>query len=45
LVGAGGFLYVESARAVEALPVGFERWRSDRAGAVCFELLRRNSSG
>jgi 16S rRNA (guanine(966)-N(2))-methyltransferase RsmD len=45
LVAEGGFLYVESARPVEALPVGLARWRSDRAGAVCFELLRRNSNG
>jgi 16S rRNA (guanine(966)-N(2))-methyltransferase RsmD len=45
LLGTGSFLYIESARAVDALPAGFERWRSDRAGAVCFELLRRNSSG
>ena len=43
LVRPGGFLYVESPVALGDLPAGFELWRHDRAGAVHFHLLRRNS--
>jgi 16S rRNA (guanine(966)-N(2))-methyltransferase RsmD len=41
LARAGGFLYVESRAPVVSLAPGFERWRSGRAGAVHFGLLRR----
>jgi len=45
LVAADGFLYVEAARPLVGVPEGTELWRHDRAGAVRFHLLRRNSSG
>ena len=45
LVAAGGFLYIESRRAIGEPPHGFASWRQDRAGAVSYQLLRRNSSG
>jgi 16S rRNA (guanine(966)-N(2))-methyltransferase RsmD len=40
LVGEGGFVYVESAAPLEPLPAGLLPWRSARAGAVSFQLLR-----
>jgi 16S rRNA (guanine966-N2)-methyltransferase len=44
LVKPDGLLYVEAGEPL-AHPTGnFELWRQDRAGAVCFHLLRRNSS-
>lgn len=43
LVHVGGYLYVEAAHPLDRIPDGFERWRSDRAGAVHAHLLRRNS--
>jgi 16S rRNA (guanine(966)-N(2))-methyltransferase RsmD len=43
LVGPGGFVYVESPRALESMPEGFTVWRQDRAGAVHYHLLRRDS--
>ena len=45
LVADGGFLYVESPTAITEAPRGFALWRQDRAGAVSYQLLRRNSSG
>jgi len=39
----GGYLYLESPTALDGAPPGFELWRQDRAGAVHFHLLRRNS--
>ena len=45
LVAAGGFIYLEAARRHEHCPDGFTLWRHDRAGAVWFHLLRRNSNG
>ncbi|HEY6512825.1 MAG TPA: RsmD family RNA methyltransferase [Burkholderiaceae bacterium] len=45
LVAGNGFIYVEAARPLERCPDGFAQWRHDRAGAVCFHLLRRNSTG
>ena len=45
LVAADGFIYVEAARRHERCPDGFTLWRHDRAGAVWFHLLRRNSNG
>jgi 16S rRNA (guanine(966)-N(2))-methyltransferase RsmD len=44
LVADGGFLYVESPSALMEPPRGFALWRQDRAGAVSYQLLRRNSS-
>jgi 16S rRNA (guanine(966)-N(2))-methyltransferase RsmD len=44
LVADDGFLYVESPNAVSEPPRGFGLWRQDRAGAVSYQLLRRNSS-
>lgn len=43
LVRPGGYLYIESPVALGDPPAGFELWRRDRAGAVHFHLLRRNS--
>ncbi len=43
LVRPGGYLYLESPTALDGPPPGFELWRADRAGAVHFHLLRRNS--
>lgn len=43
LVVDGGYLYVEAPEALAAPPAGFELWRSARAGAVHFHVLRRNS--
>ena len=43
LVRPGGYLYLESPTALDDAPPGFELWRQDRAGAVHFHLLRRNS--
>jgi 16S rRNA (guanine(966)-N(2))-methyltransferase RsmD len=45
LVAANGFIYLEAARRHEHCPAGFTLWRHDRAGAVWFHLLRRNSNG
>jgi len=45
LVADSGFIYVEAARPLEHCPDGFTLWRHDRAGAVCFHLLRRKSNG
>ena len=36
----GGYAYVESPAPVDAASLGFEAWRSARAGAVHFALLR-----
>jgi len=44
LVAPDGYVYVESARPLAVAPAGFTLWRHDRAGAVSFHLLRRNSS-
>ncbi|MBL8288384.1 MAG: 16S rRNA (guanine(966)-N(2))-methyltransferase RsmD [Rubrivivax sp.] len=41
LVADGGFVYVESAAPLQALPAGLAPWRSLRAGAVHAQLLRR----
>lgn len=43
LVVDAGYLYVEAPEALANAPAGFELWRSGRAGAVHFHLLRRNS--
>ena len=45
LVATNGFIYVESARPLGRCPDGFALWRQERAGAVCFHLLRRKSNG
>lgn len=45
LVADNGFIYVETARRLERCPDGFKQWRHDRAGAVCFHLLRRDGTG
>ena len=45
LVAANGFIYAEAARPLAGCPDGFTLWRHDRAGAVCFHLLRRNITG
>jgi 16S rRNA (guanine966-N2)-methyltransferase len=45
LVAVNGFIYVEAARSFDRCPDGFTLWRHDRAGAVRFHLLRRNSTG
>lgn len=42
LVGAGGFVYVESGEPLQAWPGALEPWRSSRAGQVHFQLLRRS---
>jgi 16S rRNA (guanine(966)-N(2))-methyltransferase RsmD len=41
LLAEGGFLYLESDRALEVLPPGLQAWRGARAGAVSFQLFRR----
>lgn len=43
LVRVGGYLYVEAPAPLTAAPDGFELWRHDRAGAVHYHVLRRNS--
>nr|WP_217283914.1 16S rRNA (guanine(966)-N(2))-methyltransferase RsmD [Aquabacterium terrae] len=43
LVAPPGWLYVESGAPLSDAPPGFETWRSGRAGAVFFQLLRRSS--
>lgn len=43
LVAADGALYVESAQPLTQAPEGFALWRQSQAGAVCFQVLRRNS--
>jgi len=43
LVADGGFIYLEAAEPLEAIPQGFELWRQGRAGLVHFHLLRRSS--
>jgi 16S rRNA (guanine966-N2)-methyltransferase len=43
LVVNDGYIYVESAHPLTNGPNGFVQWRHDRASAVCFHLLRRNS--
>jgi 16S rRNA (guanine(966)-N(2))-methyltransferase RsmD len=45
LVAGNGFIYVEAPQPLKRYPDGFTLWRHDRAGAVSFHLLRRNSSG
>jgi 16S rRNA G966 N2-methylase RsmD len=45
LVAVSGYIYVEAGRPLERCPDGFTLWRRDRAGAVWFHLLRRNSNG
>jgi len=45
LVAGDGFIYVEADKPLSAAAPGFALWRHDRAGAVWFHLLRRNSSG
>jgi 16S rRNA (guanine(966)-N(2))-methyltransferase RsmD len=45
LVADGGFVYVESSRALPAAPEGFGVHRHARAGAVHFHLLRRAADG
>jgi 16S rRNA (guanine(966)-N(2))-methyltransferase RsmD len=45
LVAPDGFIYVEAAQPLTRCARGFSLWRHDRAGAVCYHLLRRNSSG
>jgi 16S rRNA (guanine966-N2)-methyltransferase len=45
LVVEGGFVYVESAKALneaEDVPAGWQIWRQSRAGMVHFQLLRRS---
>jgi 16S rRNA (guanine966-N2)-methyltransferase len=43
LVAPGGALYIEAASPWTAVPDGFALWRQGRAGAVFFQVLRRNS--
>ena len=43
LVAPGGWLYVEAGEPLGDPPGGTELWRSSRAGAVHYALLRRNS--
>lgn len=43
LVVGDGAVYVESARPLVQVADGFTLWRQGRAGAVCFQVLRRNS--
>jgi len=45
LVADDGLIYVEAPTSLIRCPPGFALWRQDRAGAVCFHLLRRKSSG
>lgn len=45
LVARDGVIYVEAAQPLTRIAQGFSLWRHDRAGAVCYHLLRRNSSG
>jgi 16S rRNA G966 N2-methylase RsmD len=42
LVAPAGFIYLEAGAPLEALPPGFEPWRSLRAGVVHAQLLRRS---
>lgn len=43
LLAEGGLLYLEAPRAI-APPAGFTPWRQGRAGAVHFQLLRREDN-
>jgi 16S rRNA (guanine(966)-N(2))-methyltransferase RsmD len=43
LLAEGGLLYVESPREIAA-PAGFTPWRQGRAGAVHYQLLRREDN-
>jgi 16S rRNA (guanine(966)-N(2))-methyltransferase RsmD len=43
LVGPAGLIYLEAPQALESVPDAFTLWRQDRAGAVHYHLLRRNS--
>ena len=43
LLAEGGLIYVESPRDVAA-PAGFTTWRQGRAGAVHYQLLRREDN-
>ena len=43
LVADGGVIYVESPREIAA-PAGFTAWRQGRAGAVHYQLLRRDDN-
>ncbi|MCG3190277.1 MAG: Ribosomal RNA small subunit methyltransferase D [Burkholderiaceae bacterium] len=45
LVVEDGFIYIEAAEPLGDGAPGCSPWRQDRAGAVWFHLLRRNSSG
>lgn len=45
LVATDGFIYIEADRPLSDGAPGCSPWRQDRAGAVWFHLLRRNSSG
>ena len=43
LLVAGGFVYIEAPELIAAPPEwGLEAWRSARAGAVHYQLLRRS---
>ncbi|MFY9510907.1 MAG: 16S rRNA (guanine(966)-N(2))-methyltransferase RsmD [Rubrivivax sp.] len=42
LLNPGGFVYLEAAQPLDALPVGLEPHRQSRAGMVHFQLLRRS---
>jgi 16S rRNA (guanine(966)-N(2))-methyltransferase RsmD len=43
LLAEGGLIYVEAPRAI-APPAGFTAWRQGRAGAVHYQLLRREDN-
>lgn len=43
LVVESGYLYLEAPEALSQAPICFELWRSGRAGAVHYHLLRRSS--
>jgi len=43
LLGENGLIYVEAPRAI-AVPAGFTAWRQGRAGAVHYQLLRREDN-
>jgi 16S rRNA (guanine966-N2)-methyltransferase len=48
IVVEGGLVYVEAAVPIEAIDAqsrGFSVWRSGRAGAVHFQLLRKAARG
>jgi 16S rRNA (guanine(966)-N(2))-methyltransferase RsmD len=43
LLRTGGYLYLEAPVTLTDLPAAMEVWRKDRAGAVHYHVLRRNS--